>query len=293
MRLGTSMLSLWSSLFERVDGGKVICNRRLLKDYISQLPARGVENFEFTWDPADVMEELFDEEWQEFLKRGQSEWDLSFSVHLPIHGLDVAALHEEIADASLRETIRAIKCTEGLNITCYVLHVGITCARLHPQLSVLSPVYLEGLWRTTVASARRTLPRLLEYVNARKIAIENLPYAPLEPLAPVIMDCDFGICLDVGHADRVGADPAEFFVRYKDRIGSIHLHDVKDPGSPGVIGSTTDHQALGTGHIGYRELLGTFAREGFDGELVIEVQTPSDEQASIKLARTYLDSLSK
>jgi len=151
---------------------------------------------------------------------------------------------------------------------------------------------LEGSWETTVASARRTLPRLLEYVDARKIWVENLPYAPLEPLIPVITDYDLGICLDVGHADRIGDDPTEFFVRHKDRIGEIHFHDVKDPGSPGVIGSTTDHQALGTGHIGYQGLLDTFMREGFDGNLLIEVLDPDDEQVSVKLARTYLDSLS-
>ena len=291
MRLGTSLVSVWGSLFERDDTGRVTCNRRFLRDYISDLPARGIESFEFTWDPADTMEALFDDEWKEFLKRCQSELGLSFCVHLPQYGLDPAALNEDIADVSMRETIRAIECTKDLNITGYVLHMGVSCARLQASLSVLSPVLLQDFWEKTVASARRTLPRLLDHVDARRIWVENLPYTPLDMLVPVITDYDLGICLDVGHADRVGDDSAELFVRYKDRVGEIHFHDVKDPGSPGVIGSTTDHQALGSGHIGYRELLGTFVREGFEGDLLIEVLDPADERVSVERVRAYLGTL--
>jgi sugar phosphate isomerase/epimerase len=293
MRLGTSMLAMWPSLFERVDGGRVICNRSLVRDYINQLPARGVEHLEFTWVPPKAMEELFDEEWRDFLESCQSDLGLTFSVHLPHYGLDVSAPHEEIANISLEESIRAIQHTEGLNMTHYVLHAGITCGRQHGRLSAVSPVLLEYLWEKTVVSARQTLPRLLEWVGARKIAVENLPYAPLEVLAPVIFDYDLGVCLDVGHADRTGDDPAEFFARYKDRISVIHFHDVKDSTARNSVGGIPDHQALGTGHIGYRELIGCLAREGFDGELIIEVQIPSDDQASTKLTRIYLDSLSK
>lgn len=291
MRLGTCMLSVWNVLFHRDHGGKLRCDRRVLEEYIAQLPARGLQCFEFTWDPADTMEELFDEEWRDFLARCQSEWGLSFSVHLPQYGLDPAALHEEIAVVSLQETIKAIQCTAGLNMTGYVLHVGISCARLQPALSAMSPALLTDLWKRTVASARRTLPQLLDYVDARRIWIENLPYAPLTPLMPVIEAYDFGICLDVGHADRLGEDPAELFVRHKDRISEIHFHDVTDLGSPGAMGTTTDHQALGSGHIGYETLLTTFVREGFDGDLLIEVADPSDEQISVSLVRSYLDGL--
>ena len=132
---------------------------------------------------------------------------------------------------------------------------------------------------------------MLEHVEARRILVENLPYASLEPLLPVIAEYDLGMCLDVGHADRMGEEPGEFYVRHKDRIREIHFHDVKDPGSPGVIGSTTDHKALGTGHLNYRALIETFVQEGFGGDLVIEVSNQADEQISVEAARSHLDSL--
>ena len=291
MKLGTSMYTVWKSVFKSGDSGRLECDRCFLENWISQLPARGMKAFEFSWDPADTMEALFDKKWRAFLERCQSDWDLSFSIHLPQLGLDVAAFQEEIADASINEMIKVIQCTDGLNIAGYVLHVGITCARVSPSLTVESPTLLEDLWRRTAASARRTLPRFLEHVDARKILIENLPYASLDPLLPVITEFDLGMCLDVGHADRTGEDPAKFFVRHKDRIREIHFHDVKEVGSPGVIGSTTDHQALGTGHIGYRALLETFVREEFQGDLVIEVPNPEDERISVEAVRGYLDSL--
>jgi len=290
MRLGTSMLSQWNRLFERAGDGRVVCNRRLFKAYISQFPARGIEHLEFTWDPPQAMEELFDEAWRDYLMRCQSDWGLTYSVHLPQFGLDVAALHQKFADMSLEETVKAIACTRDLPVANYVLHVGVSCARLHGTLSELSPPMLAYYWDETVASARRTLSRLVEHVDSRKIAVEDLPYAPFEPLVPVILECDLGVCLDVGHADRWGDDPAAFFVQYKDRISEIHFHDVKDAGDPDMVGVVPDHQALGSGHIGYRELIDAFAKEGFEGELTIEVQTPEDERVSVERARAYLAS---
>jgi sugar phosphate isomerase/epimerase len=286
------MASVWNALFVRDTGGKLKCDRDHLKRHISTLPAQGIECFEFTWDPPDTMEDLFDEEWRDFLEQCQSEWNLSFAIHLPMFGLDPAAFHKEIAAASMRETIKAIRWTEGLDITGYVLHIGITGARLQAALSNVSPALLSSLWERTVASAKSTLPWLLDHVEPRRIWIENLPYSSLEPLVPAIEEYDFGICLDVGHADRNGEDPAGFFSRHKDRIGEIHFHDVKDLGSPGTVGATTDHQALGTGHIGYQRLLDTFVGGGFEGDLIIEVTNLEDENVSVRRARSYLDNLS-
>lgn len=67
---------------------------------------------------------------------------------------------------------------------------------------------------------------------------------------------------------------------------------MKGPESPGATRRKTDHQAQGTGHIGYQELLVTFVREGFEGNLTIVVTDPDDEQVSVRSADSYLDSLS-
>jgi len=39
-------------------------------------------------------------------------------------------------------------------------------------------------------------------------------------------DLRMGLCLDIGHTQRIGLDPAEEFVKYKDRIFDLHIKDV-------------------------------------------------------------------
>jgi sugar phosphate isomerase/epimerase len=235
------------------------------------------------------MAALFDDDWVQYLQRCQADWGLTYSVHLPMFGLDPANPVPEIAQASIQETIRAITCTRELDVTAYVLHVGTTVASLHALLSTMSPAVLSDLWAKSLTSAQETLGALTANVDSRRILIENLPSAPLEALLPLIEAYDFGICLDVGHADLYGSDPAQLFQQYEDRIGEIHFHDVQDPTSPG--GRAVDHRALGTGRIGYQRLLDTFAQRGFGGNLVIELVNPEDEHLSVQLVRAHLDRL--
>jgi sugar phosphate isomerase/epimerase len=288
MKIGVSMLSRWPALLGEDEKGRMICHRERLREHLRGLPARGAHHFEFTWDPPDAMEELFDAEWNAFLGECQAERGMSFSVHLPQFGLDMADPSLVVAEHSLREMLCALRCTRAGGMGDYVLHLGITVGRLWGQLSFSSPALRDHLWEEARSVAQYTLRRLLQEVPPRRIAVENIPYAPFSILEPLLEEFDLSVCLDVGHADRWGQDPMAFFERYRDRISVIHFHDVKRPGEPGIVGGAPDHQALGTGHLDYLGLLRTFRERGFDGTLVIEVQTPEDEEASLKRCREAL-----
>ncbi len=82
-------------------------------------------------------------------------------------------------------------------------------------------------------------PELLDYTESVvkssgiKLAIHN--HGPEDKLYPgpknvydLIKDRDpnMGICLDIGHAIRAGADPAESIKLYKNRIFDLHIKDV-------------------------------------------------------------------
>lgn len=82
-------------------------------------------------------------------------------------------------------------------------------------------------------------PELLDYTESVvkssgiKLAIHN--HGPEDKLYPgpknvydLIKDRDpkMGICLDIGHAIRAGADPAESIKLYKSRIFDLHIKDV-------------------------------------------------------------------
>jgi len=40
------------------------------------------------------------------------------------------------------------------------------------------------------------------------------------------LDPRMGLCIDIGHTQRLGLDPADEFVKYKDRVFDLHLKDV-------------------------------------------------------------------
>lgn len=82
-------------------------------------------------------------------------------------------------------------------------------------------------------------PELLDYAEAKikdtgiKLAIHN--HGPEDKLYPgpknvidLIKNRDkrMGICMDIGHAVRAGADPAKTAIEYPDRLFDLHIKDV-------------------------------------------------------------------
>lgn len=95
--------------------------------------------------------------------------------------------------------------------------------------------------RVIVASPR---PPVLEYVNQKieqtgiAVAIHN--HGPGDKFFPTpesvyqqIKDFDprFGLCIDVGHTARIGADPSQDARRFADRLLDVHIKDI-DVASP-------------------------------------------------------------
>jgi sugar phosphate isomerase/epimerase len=70
-------------------------------------------------------------------------------------------------------------------------------------------------------------------------------WAAIQPFDPRI-----GLCIDVGHAFRAGADPAECIRRYRERLYDIHLKDTLAP-----VGAEDLRVEVGRGHINQRAIL--------------------------------------
>lgn len=82
-------------------------------------------------------------------------------------------------------------------------------------------------------------PELLKYVETKvkafdiKYAIHNhgpdsLPYSNAECVMSYIKDLDprIGLCLDIGHDRRTGADPVADMEKYGDRVYDLHIKNV-------------------------------------------------------------------
>ncbi|MEP6651122.1 MAG: TIM barrel protein [Lapillicoccus sp.] len=98
----------------------------------------------------------------------------------------------------------------------------------------------------------------------------------------ILEDCDVAWCLDTGHLAIGGTDPAEFARRAADRVGHVHLKDVRMELVPSLLDRSTSIMAgvqaglfppLGEGDLALAEVVLTLERAGYQGWYVIEQDT--------------------
>lgn len=128
-------------------------------------------------------------------------------------------------------------------------------------------------------------PPVLEYVeklvkeNDIKMAIHNHgPGDDFYPSAKSIidkiknMDKRMGMCLDIGHTQRINRDPIQDFKDYFDRIFDVHIKDVF-PTDDHPEGTTC---IMGRGNIDLVNFLKTVIDSGYKGTLALEYEADSD-----------------
>lgn len=98
----------------------------------------------------------------------------------------------------------------------------------------------------------------------------------------VLEDCDVAWCLDTGHLAIGGTDPVDFARRAADRVGHVHLKDVRMDLVPALLDRSTSIMAgvqaglfppLGQGDLELAEVVVTLERAGYRGWYVIEQDT--------------------
>jgi len=120
---------------------------------------------------------------------------------------------------------------------------------------------------------------LLPYVEQKikeydfKLAIHNHgPDNPLFPNASDIwdhikdLDPRIGICIDIGHTTRDGADPSIDIEKYKERIYDIHIKDVDKPTKEG---KTIE---MGRGIIDIPKVVATLRKINYSGKCSLEFE---------------------
>jgi sugar phosphate isomerase/epimerase len=73
------------------------------------------------------------------------------------------------------------------------------------------------------------------------------------------LDKRIGICMDIGHTQRIGLDPAAEAEKYFDRLFDVHLKDVDKPTHEG------DTVEIGRGIIDIPKFLKVLVKKGFKG----------------------------
>ena len=109
--------------------------------------------------------------------------------------------------------------------------------------------------------------------------VENTETGLLETLL-LHLEPDVGICMDTGHLLLDGQNPADFFARYRERIGEIHLHSV-DREQAAIDGKLPDHRRLKEDEPWLLELLSRL--KDFQGVINLEVFSWEEAEAGSKI----------
>ena len=139
---------------------------------------------------------------------------------------------------------------------------------------------LAGVHCMVAGPTRQTLPRLEKFARQydMRIAIHNhgpedpnFP-SPLDALKAVRnMDRRMGICIDVGHAARAGADVPEAILLTGPRLYDMHMKDLADPK---VRESQVD---VGDGHMPIRRIFESLMAVHYEGFVDLEYEIHEDD----------------
>jgi inosose dehydratase len=182
-------------------------------------------------------------------------------MHLPLYSseADIRSIHEKISAAGL------VLASVGVVYmkTEEEIRNAFACARM-ADLKFIVGVPEQGL----LAVAEK-------YVKETGIALAIHNHGPTDERFPspesvyariAAMDKRMGLCIDIGHTQRLGLDPSVEFERFADRILDVHIKDVS---SADASGTTVE---IGRGVIDMPRFLGTLKRLRYLGTLHFEFE---------------------
>ncbi|MBN2411123.1 sugar phosphate isomerase/epimerase [candidate division KSB1 bacterium] len=85
------------------------------------------------------------------------------------------------------------------------------------------------------------------------------------------LDKRIGLCMDIGHTQRIGLDPSVETEKYFDRLLDVHIKDVS---ASTKEGTTVE---IGRGIIDIPKFLGTLLKLGYTGKVSLEYEKDEDD----------------
>ncbi len=199
-------------------------------------------------------------------KRAGLEYLCLKSMHMPL-------------DATEEEIKKAAKKVQDAGLILY--GVGVIYMN-SPEEVDRAFVYAKQAGASTIVGVPS--PELLKYTNDKikeydiKIAIHNHgpgdeKYPSPKSVYDKIKDLDprFGLCMDIGHTERIGFDPTEAGEAYFSRLFDLH---VKDVDKAAADGKTIE---IGRGVIDIPRFLKMLVDKGYQGTASIEYEKDADD----------------
>ncbi|MFW9923041.1 MAG: cobamide remodeling phosphodiesterase CbiR [Candidatus Thorarchaeota archaeon] len=236
--------------------------------------AAGFKHIEITGDLPYVLPGILSPDEIDLLLEIKKKEKITYSVHLPLWGIEPATFSPYVRKGSVETLIESIELTKPLEPVCWVFH---SAGKINNEfLNFKFPDLARGIMMQQFVSwAKDSIKTILEKTDipSRKFAVENIEF-PFTAIEPVIQELDVSICFDTGHliAGFSGKfTTMEFVERYYERIIELHLHDGAYP--------RIDHKPLGTQDLPVEELLRELLERKFTGPLVFELSLEEAKQS--------------
>ncbi len=246
----------------------------------------GLQAVELTLDLHAIYSQVFDARFYESVADLQQELGFICTAHLPFLWIEPGSLNEKIRQASVGGLRQAVEVSRAVDVHTYVLHLwGFTTAQIVSQFR--EPAQRHVLVGALIGQAGRSLEALCDIVDPADLCVENLEDALFDLALPVVEQLGASICLDVGHLALQGSSELRFLEQHAGRIREIHLHDATVPPYDEEH-PARDHLALGQGQINYAIFLQRLSEMGYNGPVILEVNTEADLQQSVERLQAIL-----
>jgi sugar phosphate isomerase/epimerase len=143
--------------------------------------------------------------------------------------------------------------------------------------------YAKAIGSPTIVCAptQEQLPAIEKLVKEFdiKIAIHN--HGPEDKFMPTPqsvlegvkgMDPRMGLCIDIGHTARTGADIVEWIAKAGPRLHEMHFKDLKDPHSSDPQAAKASQVAVGEGVLPIPEIFKQLAKQKYKGYCSLEYE---------------------
>jgi sugar phosphate isomerase/epimerase len=194
--------------------------------------------------------------------------DVTYNIHLPMD-ISLADPSPGIRLRSREVVLKTLERVYPLNASTHTLHVTFA-------MPDKDPASIDTWQAWAVESLQRLLAETA--ADAEDLTVETLDFPPLW-LAPIILQLDLPVCVDVGHIVRFGFNLQETLDLFAGRIRMFHLH--------GVTGHQ-DHRALDHLAPEARNCL-TPLLKNFHGSVSLEVFSAKDLTDSINCFSQMMD----
>jgi sugar phosphate isomerase/epimerase len=232
----------------------------------------------------DPLRDRFREEAAGGLRELRESDAVTFSVHLPfMGGVNFTTSIDSIRNASVGVLRDIADQCSPLDPITYVLHIS----------GLLEDLMGVGLRDRQVIEAylgyaAESLARIVEFIPAERLCIENLEYIGFEELFPLVEKFGTKVCMDVGHIVLRKEGVGEFVTTYGSHLGQVHMHDVTCQVFDKRVTVMNDHQGLGSGTIDLGGVIRMLRAERFEGPVVLEVHSV-DPIDSVRILKEAID----